>query len=94
MLLVATGTGAAAAGSASPARPVVQPTQEQAALLEPQKAFSKPDLRSPPVGLVQARRPITDAQTVLPVIGHATGPVGVPWLCVGLPGRLNGQGAA
>ena len=49
MLLVATGTGAAAA---SPARPVVQPTQEQAALLEPQKAFSKPDLRSPPVGLV------------------------------------------
>ena len=89
-LLAPSATGAAAAGPAGAARPVVKPTQELAALLEPHEAFSKPDVRSPPIGLVRAARPITNAQTVLPVIGHATGPAGVPWLRVRLPGRPNG----
>jgi lipoprotein-anchoring transpeptidase ErfK/SrfK len=42
------------------------------------------------VALVRDRRPITGEQTTLPVIGHSTGPGGVPWLQVMLPGRPNG----
>ncbi|MGZ4334962.1 MAG: L,D-transpeptidase, partial [Gaiellaceae bacterium] len=43
-----------------------------------------------PVQAVQARRPITDERTVLPVIAHATGADGLAWLRVRLPGRPNG----
>jgi lipoprotein-anchoring transpeptidase ErfK/SrfK len=43
------------------------------------------------VALVRDRRPITGEQTTLPVIGHSTGPGGVPWLQVMLPGRPDGS---
>jgi lipoprotein-anchoring transpeptidase ErfK/SrfK len=36
-------------------------------------------------------RPITDARTALPVLQHKTGPRGVEWLRVRLPGRPNGR---
>ena len=37
-----------------------------------------------------ATTPITGEQTTLPVIGHSTGPGGVRWLQVMLPGRPDG----
>jgi len=39
---------------------------------------------------VSAHRPITGEQTTLPVIGHSSGPGGVRWLQVMLPGRPDG----
>jgi lipoprotein-anchoring transpeptidase ErfK/SrfK len=46
---------------------------------------------SPQVSLVAASRPITGERTTLPVVGHATGPGGVRWLRVMLPGRPDGS---
>lgn len=40
--------------------------------------------------MVPGRTPITGARTTLPVIGDLTGPTGVKWLRVILPGRPNG----
>jgi lipoprotein-anchoring transpeptidase ErfK/SrfK len=40
--------------------------------------------------LIQARRPITEERTVLPVLGHRTNH-GARWLHVKLPGRPNGR---
>ena len=59
-------------------------------MLDPHTAMSAPDASSVAVQLVGARRPITGAQTVLPVLGHKTGANGVRWLQVRLPGRPNG----
>jgi lipoprotein-anchoring transpeptidase ErfK/SrfK len=89
VLLAATWTGAAPARALTPA--VVKPTQELAALLSAHEAFSKPAQDSAPLGLVQARRPITEERTVLPVLGHRTGGDGLRWLHVRLPGRPNGR---
>ena len=75
---------------ASAALPVVPPTQEVAALLRSHQAFAKPDLHSRVVETVSVRRPITNAQTVLPVIAHATDAADIPWLRVRLAGRPNG----
>ena len=38
-----------------------------------------------------ANRPITGERTTLPVIGRSTGPGGIAWLHVMLPGRPNGS---
>ena len=89
VLFAATWTGAAPARAASPT--VVKPTQELAALFSSHRAFSQPTAGSAPVGLVQARRPITEERTVLPVLGHMTGRDGLRWLRVRLPGRPNGS---
>jgi len=92
--LVAVAAAAAGAAAAPPAsagkRPVVKPTQQLAELLRSHKVVSA--LRAHPsrVSTVHASRPITGAQTVLPVIGHATRR-GVRWLRVRLPGRPNGR---
>lgn len=69
----------------------MKPTQELALLLRGQQALSKPDPRAKPVRFVDAQRPITRRPTVLPVIGHATGPGGAAWLRVRVPGRPNGS---
>jgi lipoprotein-anchoring transpeptidase ErfK/SrfK len=88
LLLAATGTGAAAT-SASVA--VVKPTQNLTTLLKSHEAFSRPTPGSKSLGLVAALRPITEEQTVLPVLGHRTGADGRRWLLVRLPGRPNGR---
>jgi lipoprotein-anchoring transpeptidase ErfK/SrfK len=82
-------TAGSAAGAGIRAR--VQATQQLAVLLTAHSAHREPEARSPQVALVAARRPITGEQTTLPVIGHSTGPDGVPWLKVMLPGRPNGS---
>jgi lipoprotein-anchoring transpeptidase ErfK/SrfK len=69
----------------------VQATQRLAVLLTVHGAHRRPETRSRQVALVAARRPITGEQTTLPVIGHSTGPDGVPWLKVMLPGRPDGS---
>jgi lipoprotein-anchoring transpeptidase ErfK/SrfK len=89
VLLAAPWTGAASAKALRP--PVVKPAQEVAALLSSHEALSKPFAGSAPLGLVDARRPITEGQTVLPVLGHKTSSDGRRWLHVSLPGRPNGR---
>jgi lipoprotein-anchoring transpeptidase ErfK/SrfK len=89
VLFAATWAGAAPARSVTPA--VVNPTQKLAALRSAHEAFAKPAQDSTPLGLVQARRPLTGERTVLPVLGHSTGADGLLWLHVRLPGRPNGH---
>jgi lipoprotein-anchoring transpeptidase ErfK/SrfK len=83
----AAGVTAAAAGL--PAR--VQARQQLAVLLTAHGAHRAPAAVSPLLSLVAASRPITGEQTTLPVVGHATGPGGVRWLAVMLPGRPDGS---
>lgn len=82
-----------AASGATPAtdRPAVRAAQEVAALLTPHVARQTPRRGSPVLLVVASRRPITEAQTVLPVVGHALDPAGRRWLRVKLPGRPNGH---
>jgi lipoprotein-anchoring transpeptidase ErfK/SrfK len=91
LLGIAVGS-ASEAGSAIaagiPAR--VQAEQELAVLRTAHAAHRAPAAGSPLLALVPATTPITGEQTTLPVIGHATGPGGVPWLQVMLPGRPDG----
>jgi lipoprotein-anchoring transpeptidase ErfK/SrfK len=83
------GPGALAANAQKP--PVARPTQEIAALLKTKRVVSAPRTHAPKVSTVQASRPLTGAQTVLPVIGHTTTAGGLHWLRVMLPGRPNGR---
>jgi lipoprotein-anchoring transpeptidase ErfK/SrfK len=83
------GPGARVANAQKP--PVVRPTQELAALPKTKRVVSAPRTHSSRVSTVQASRPLTGAQTVLPVMGHATTAGGVHWLRVMLPGRPNGS---
>ncbi|HEV2924487.1 MAG TPA: L,D-transpeptidase [Solirubrobacteraceae bacterium] len=80
-----------AAGSAAAAEvpPRVRATQQLAVILTAHRAHQEPEAGSPQRALVAARRPITGEQTTLPVTGSLTGPDGVTWLQVMLPGRPN-----
>ena len=90
VLVAATWTEAAPAHSGTPA--IVAPTQKLATLLTAHEVFSKPARNSTPLGRVQARRPLTEERTVLPVLGKgAIGADGLEWLHVRLPGRPNGR---
>src|SRR5579864_2244641 len=73
MSIVGVWPGASAAAPVGDAGPVlVQRTQELALLNGPHRAMSAPDTHSVALQLVSGRRPITDEQTALPVIGHKT----------------------
>jgi lipoprotein-anchoring transpeptidase ErfK/SrfK len=91
-LLGLTAGSVSAAGSAAdagiPAH--VQATQELAVLHTAHAAHRAPAAGSPQTALVPTTTPITGEQTTLPVIGHSTGPTGVRWLQVMLPGRPDG----
>lgn len=69
----------------------VQATQELAVLRTPHAAHRAPNVGSPQLTLVPARRPITGEQTTLPVIARSIDPSGVRWLDVMLPGRPDGS---
>jgi lipoprotein-anchoring transpeptidase ErfK/SrfK len=69
----------------------VQATQELAVLLAPHAAHRTPDVSSPRMTILAARRPITGALTTLPVIARSIGADGARWLLVMLPGRPNGS---
>lgn len=89
---VAAATAAVAAPAAAVGAPTtVRPTQELAVLLKPHEVRTTPEVRSARATTLPAHAPITGAQTVLPVVGHATASNGVRWLRVMLPGRPNGS---
>lgn len=77
--------------AAANAPTLVEPAQALAALLGPHAALAAPNARSTMLQLVDAKRPLTGGQTVLPVIGHKTDAKGARWLHVLLPGRPNGH---
>ena len=90
-------TAASAAGastSASPARAStaarVQATQELAVLSSAKTAHEAPNAGSPQVAVVAPRRPITGAETTLPVLARSIAADGTWWLRVMLPGRPDG----
>jgi lipoprotein-anchoring transpeptidase ErfK/SrfK len=90
-MAVAATTAAAFATSASAQKaPVVRPMQGLVVLYRAHKVFSAPHLHQPKVSTVLASRPLTGAQTVLPVTGRRTTDR-VHWLRVLLPGRPNGR---
>jgi lipoprotein-anchoring transpeptidase ErfK/SrfK len=84
-LFAALWAGQASAHVAGTAR-AVQATQQLAALNNTHMAYANPDAGSKHLGFVNAERPITGVQTVLPVL--RVDPTGT-WLLVRLPGRPN-----
>jgi lipoprotein-anchoring transpeptidase ErfK/SrfK len=80
-------TAGSAAAAGVPSR--VHANQQVAVLLTAHRAHQAPEAGSRQTALVAARRPITGEQTTLPVTGSLTGPDGVTWLQVMLPGRPN-----
>jgi lipoprotein-anchoring transpeptidase ErfK/SrfK len=82
-------TAVPAATAAMPAR--TQASQQLAVLTSAHGVRVTPEARSPQVSVLAARRPITGEETTLPVIGRLTGPEGLRWLRVMLPGRPNGS---
>jgi lipoprotein-anchoring transpeptidase ErfK/SrfK len=89
LMLLATSVQAAPASATAAAG--VKPSQTLVTLFAARKAMSRPAKGSSLLELVQARRPITDVRTVLPVLGQRTGRGGLRWLRVRLPGRPNGR---
>jgi L,D-transpeptidase catalytic domain len=89
-VLAVAGLAGLNAGSAAAGVPShVQMTQRLAVLLSAHRAHLAPEAGSPQISLVAARRPITGERTTLPVTGSLTGPDGVRWLQVMMPGRPN-----
>src|SRR5579862_8412735 len=84
------GSGAAAtAAPAPPGPPGGQADQQLATLDHDTGAFLTPGPDTRRLTELSDGRPITGERTVLPVVGHATGPYGLRWLKVLLPGRPN-----
>lgn len=69
----------------------VKPTQELVTLLNSHEALRRPFRGAASLGLVHALRPITEARTMLPVLGHKASSDGRKWLRVSIPGRPNGR---
>jgi lipoprotein-anchoring transpeptidase ErfK/SrfK len=86
-LLGATAGSAVVAGASAR----IQATQQLAVLSTAHGAHAEPEVGSPQTEVVPARRPLTGEPTTLPVIGALTGPDGVRWLRVMLPGRPDGS---
>jgi hypothetical protein len=86
MCLLGATAGPAVAGGV-PAH--VRATQQLAVLLTAHSVHQEPEAGAPQTELVSSRRPITGERTTLPVTGSLTGPDGVRWLQVMLPGRPN-----
>jgi lipoprotein-anchoring transpeptidase ErfK/SrfK len=87
LICLTAGSGVAYAGVSSH----VQATQELAVLLAPHAAHRTAEVSSPRMTVVPARRPITGAQTTLPVLSRSISADGTRWLLVMLPGRPDGS---
>ena len=88
-LLVLSAGCAVAAGTPARVPAHVGAAQQLAVLLTPHGVHQEPEAGSLQTKLVPAHGPITGEPTTLPVIGALTGPDGVRWLRVMLPGRPN-----
>ena len=73
------------------AAPRVAASQPLVVLLHDHVARSAPSAHVGRVEAVAARRPLTRARTVLPVLGGTSSPGAGSWLRVRLPGRPNGH---
>lgn len=65
--------------------------QPLVALMHGHVARTGPSAHAGRIEFVAARRPLTRARTVLPLLGEATSRTGGSWLRVRLPGRPNGH---
>jgi lipoprotein-anchoring transpeptidase ErfK/SrfK len=82
----------AGAQAAPTARPQIAPHQETVALLKSHGVRSGPTTGARVVAHVAAKRPMTGARTVLPLLGQSIDTTGGSWLHVRLPGRtLKGK---
>ncbi len=92
LILGASGSAVAAAGTAGAApRPALPAVQRLVTLERGHEVFARPDRRSPRRATVHRRRPITGGRTVLPLLRELTAGDGRRWLRVRLPGRPNGH---
>lgn len=85
--------GGAARASADPvpgSTAAVAAPQRLSVLDRDHRAFARPDSGARPLATVTARRPLSGARTVLPVLGDTLASDGPRWLHVRLPGRPNG----
>ncbi|HEX5713001.1 MAG TPA: L,D-transpeptidase [Solirubrobacterales bacterium] len=89
--LIALAMGCAVLASSAVAAPRVAAGQTLAVLLHDHVARAAPSAQGGRIEAVAARRPLTRARTVLPVLGRASGPKSGSWLRVRLPGRPNGH---
>lgn len=79
------------AAGASATAVTVPPSQELVRLSGSHAVFRTLRPRPQRAGSVAGSRPITGGQTVLPVVGRASGRAGARWLKVLIPGRPNGR---
>ncbi len=89
--LIAVVVGCAFVSSGAAAAPRVAASQPLVALLHDHVARAAPSAHGNRIEAVAARRPLTQARTVLPVLGHRSSDKTGSWLRVRLPGRPNGH---
>ncbi len=89
--LIAVSMGCVVLASSAVAAPRVAASQPLVVLLHDHVARSAPSAHAGRVEAVAARRPLTRARTVLPVLGSTSSPRAGSWLRVRLPGRPNGH---
>jgi len=89
--LIAVAAGCALLTSSAAAAPRVAPSQPVVALLRDHVARNAPSPHGSRIEAVAARRPLTRARTVLPVLGRKRSGGSGSWLRVRLPGRPNGH---
>jgi lipoprotein-anchoring transpeptidase ErfK/SrfK len=90
-VLITVAIGCAALASSVVAAPRVAASQALVVLLHDHIARAAPSAHGSRIEAVAARRPLTRARTVLPVLGRASSPPAGSWLRVRLPGRPNGH---
>jgi lipoprotein-anchoring transpeptidase ErfK/SrfK len=90
-VLIAAAIGCAALASSAVAAPRVAASQALVVLLHDHIARAAPSAHGSRIEAVAARRPLTRARTVLPVLGRTSSPTAGSWLRVRLPGRPNGH---
>jgi lipoprotein-anchoring transpeptidase ErfK/SrfK len=91
-VLVAAAVGSFLAVPTGVAAARVPASQPLVVLLHDHVARTRPNAHAGRTDAVAARRPLTGARTVLPILGHAVSRTGAAWLRVRLPGRPNGHG--
>jgi lipoprotein-anchoring transpeptidase ErfK/SrfK len=89
--LIAVAIGCVVLASSAVAAPRAAVAQPLVALLHDHVARAAPSAHGGRIEAVPARRPLTGARTVLPVLGQKSSPRAGSWLRVRLPGRPNGH---
>jgi lipoprotein-anchoring transpeptidase ErfK/SrfK len=90
-VLIVAAMGCAVLAPSAVAAPGVAASQPLVVLLHDHVARAAPSADGSRIEAVAARRPLTRARTVLPVLGYASSPRAGSWLRVRLPGRPNGH---